>query len=161
MLSYSKASHGEPRGAQSGHKHRQLARQVGGATLIHDDSMAIIFNTPITFNAGEVFHFGSLSYIVDQEGILHRIADPSEKRSSPVALIAGVGSSCLTPARTTLTNSKAWKPQPTSAPCRIAPTSGEPRAITTHVARATKATPLSRRSPLSTSPTRVWTRITR
>jgi hypothetical protein len=32
--------------------------------------MAIIFNTLVTFNAGEVFRFGSLSYNADQEGIL-------------------------------------------------------------------------------------------
>jgi hypothetical protein len=70
--SCSKASRGEPRGAQSGHKHRQLSHQVVGVTLIHDVSMAIIFNTPITFNVGEVFRFGSLSCIVDQEGVLHR-----------------------------------------------------------------------------------------
>jgi hypothetical protein len=92
MSSCSKTSHGEPCGAQSGHKHRQLTRQVGGATLIHVDSMAIIFNTPIAFNVGEVFCFGSLSCIADQEGILHRIVDPSEKRSSPMASIEEVGS---------------------------------------------------------------------
>jgi hypothetical protein len=57
---------------------------VGGATLKHDDSMAIIFNTMITFNAGEIFYFGSISYIVDQEDILHCIADPSGKKSSLV-----------------------------------------------------------------------------
>jgi hypothetical protein len=36
-----------------------------GATFIHDDSMGIIFNTPVTFIVGEVFHFGSLSCIAD------------------------------------------------------------------------------------------------
>jgi hypothetical protein len=47
--------------------------------------MAIIFNTMITFNAGGIFYFGSISYIMDQEDILHRIADPSRKKSSLVA----------------------------------------------------------------------------
>jgi hypothetical protein len=47
--------------------------------LKHDNSMAIIFNTPITFNAGEIFRFGSISCIEDQEGILHCIVDPSGK----------------------------------------------------------------------------------
>jgi hypothetical protein len=47
--------------------------------------MAIIFNTSITFNAEEIFHFGSIYCIADQEGNLHRIADPSRKKSSPVA----------------------------------------------------------------------------
>jgi hypothetical protein len=54
--------------------------------------MAITFNTMITFNAGEIFHFGSISCVVDQEGILHRIGDPSRKKSSPVAqkVVAGL-----------------------------------------------------------------------
>jgi hypothetical protein len=55
--------------------------------LIHDDSMAIIFNTPIAFNTGEEFRFGSLFCIADHKGILHRITDPSEKTSSPMAPI--------------------------------------------------------------------------
>jgi hypothetical protein len=116
--------------------------------LIHHNSMAIIFDTLITFNAREVIRFGSLSCITDQEGVLHRIAVPSESRSSPMEPIAPM-------------NSKVRKPQPTFASCRIAPASGRPRAITTHVARSTKAAHLSRRTPLSMSPTRVWTRITR
>jgi hypothetical protein len=69
-----------------------LARQVGGAMLIHDDSMDIVFNTPTIFNAGEVFRFGSLSHITDRKGVLHRIADPSEKRYSLMASIAEAGS---------------------------------------------------------------------
>jgi hypothetical protein len=60
-----------------------------GATLIHDDSTAIIFNTLVSFNAGEMFCFGSLYCIAEQEGVLHRITDPSEKRSSSVAPICG------------------------------------------------------------------------
>ena len=62
-------------------------------TLIPKDHMAIIFNTPIIFNAGEVFRFGSLSCIADREGVLHRIADPSEKRSYLRAPITKAGSS--------------------------------------------------------------------
>lgn len=50
--------------------------------MINDDSMAINFKTMITFNPGEVFHFKSISGIVDQEGALHRIADPSRKKPS-------------------------------------------------------------------------------
>jgi hypothetical protein len=37
--------------------------------------MAITFNTAIVFNVKEVFHFGSLSYITDRRGILHRVVD--------------------------------------------------------------------------------------
>jgi hypothetical protein len=120
--SYPKASYGEPCSAGSGHKHRQLARQVGDATMIHDDSMDIIFNTPIFFNAGEIFHFGSLSCIADREGVLHRIMDPSKKRSSLMASITKAGSPHLTSTRTTPTNSKARRPQPTFAQHRIVST---------------------------------------
>jgi hypothetical protein len=59
--------------------------------LIYDNSMAIVFNIAVTFNVVEIFCFGSLSCIADQEGILHRIANPSEKRSSSMALNAGAG----------------------------------------------------------------------
>jgi hypothetical protein len=54
--------------------------------------MAIVFNTSIIFNVGEVFHFGSLLCITDRKGILHRIANPSEKGSSLMAPIADAGS---------------------------------------------------------------------
>lgn len=37
--------------------------------------MTITFSTATIFNAGEVFHFGTLSYITDRRGVLHRIAD--------------------------------------------------------------------------------------
>jgi hypothetical protein len=104
--SYPKASCGEPRGAQLGHKHRQVARQVGGVMLIPDDSMAIVLNTPSIFNVGEVFRFGSLSCIVDREGVLHHITDPSEKRLSPRASTTEAGSSHPTSAKTTLMISK-------------------------------------------------------
>jgi hypothetical protein len=67
----------------------------------------------------------------------------------------------LTLARTMPTNSKVRKPQLTSTPHRIGPTSDGLRAKTIHVARSAKATPLSRRTPLSTPPTRVWIRMTR
>jgi hypothetical protein len=83
-----------------------LACQVGGVTLIHNDSMAIIFNIPITSNVGEIFYFGSLSYIADQEGVLHHITDPSDKRTSLMAPNVEVGLSHLTPARTAPKNSK-------------------------------------------------------
>jgi hypothetical protein len=46
--------------------------------------MAITFNTMITFIAEEIFHFGSIS-CADRGGILHYIANPSRKKSSPVA----------------------------------------------------------------------------
>jgi hypothetical protein len=108
-----------------------------------------------------MFHFGSLSFIADQEGVLHRIMSPSEKIFSLRTPILGAGSFHRTPTRNTPTNSEARKPQLASAPRRIAPASGGPRAITTLMAQPTKVAPLSRRTPLSTSPNQVWTRITR
>ena len=123
-----------PYGAQSNHKHRQLVHQVGGAMLIHANSMAIIFNTLIIFNVGEVFRFGSLSCIPDRKGILHRIADPSEKGCSLMVPIADAGSPHMTLARTTPTNSKVRRPQPTSAPRKTAAAAARPRAIVAPVA---------------------------
>jgi hypothetical protein len=60
--------------------------------LINDDSMAITFNTMITFNAREVFHFGSIPCIADRGGILHRIVDPPWKKPSLVVPKAAAGS---------------------------------------------------------------------
>ncbi|AQK47479.1 Signal recognition particle 9 kDa protein [Zea mays] len=97
--------------------------------------MAIIFCIPVTFNAREIFCFGSLSCIVDQKCILHRIANPSGKRSSPMAPNAGAGSPRLSPTRTTPTNSKVRGSRPASALHRIVLAWGGTRTITTHIAR--------------------------
>jgi hypothetical protein len=37
--------------------------------------MAITFSVAIIFNAGEVFHFRTFSFIADRKGILHRVMD--------------------------------------------------------------------------------------
>jgi hypothetical protein len=87
--------------------------------------------------------------------------DTSEKRSSLMGPIAEAGSPHLTSARTTSTNSKARRRQPTYVPHRIEPTLGRPGTIAALVSRLTEALPLTRRTPLSTSPTRVKTHITR
>jgi hypothetical protein len=84
----------------------KLASQVGAMMLIYDDSMAIVFNIPVTFNVAEIFFFGSLSCIVDQEGTLHHIADSFRKRSFLMVPNAGAGLPRPTPARTVPTNSK-------------------------------------------------------
>jgi hypothetical protein len=64
-------------------KHRQLARQVGGVSTIQASSMAVTFYSQITLRPGSVFCFGTISSVADEEGILHRIADPPEKKSPP------------------------------------------------------------------------------
>jgi hypothetical protein len=64
-------------------KHRQLARQVGGVSTIQASSMVVAFYSKITLRAGSVFCFGTISSVADEEGTLHRIADPPEKKSPP------------------------------------------------------------------------------
>jgi hypothetical protein len=44
--------------------------------------MAIIFQHKIALRPGSVFCFGTISSVADEEGILHRIADPLEKKPS-------------------------------------------------------------------------------
>jgi hypothetical protein len=45
--------------------------------------MAITFHNKITFRPGSMFCFGTISSIEDEEGTLHRIADPPRKKSPP------------------------------------------------------------------------------
>jgi hypothetical protein len=112
-------------------KHRQLARQVGGVSTIQASSMAVTFNSKITMCPGSVFCFGTISFVADEEGILHRIADPPEKKSPP-------------------TNPEnAGEAQPPALRKKIV--FGKPGAESS----------LTRKTPLSTSPTKEWTRIAR
>jgi hypothetical protein len=80
---YPKAPLGVTLGARSGPKHRQLARQIGGVSLIQASSMAITFQYKIALRLGSVFCFGTISSVADEEGILHRITGPPEKKPSP------------------------------------------------------------------------------
>jgi hypothetical protein len=50
--------------------------------LIYDSSMVVTFTTMISFPAGEIFHFGSLSYIVDQKDDLYSVADAGKEALS-------------------------------------------------------------------------------
>jgi hypothetical protein len=112
-------------------KHRQLARQVGGVSTIQASSMVVIFNSKITMRPGSVFCFGTISSVADEEGILHRIADPPEKKSPP-------------------TNPEnAGEAQPPALRKKIV--SGKSGAEGS----------LTRKTSLSTSSTKEWTRITR
>jgi hypothetical protein len=91
--------------------------------------MAITFYSKIAMCPGSVFCFGTLSSVADEEGILHRIADPPEKKSPP-------------------TNSEnAGETQPPALRRKIV--SG----------KAGAGSSLTRKTPLSTSPTKEWTRI--
>jgi hypothetical protein len=93
--------------------------------------MAVTFHSKITMRPGSVFCFGTISSVADEEGILHRIADPPEKKSPP-------------------TNSEnAGETQPPALRKKIV--SGKAGARSS----------LTRETPLSTSPTKEWTRIAR
>jgi hypothetical protein len=50
--------------------------------LIRASSMAITFKCKITLRPRTMFYFGTISCIADEEGTLHRIADPPEKKLS-------------------------------------------------------------------------------
>jgi hypothetical protein len=45
--------------------------------------MAVTFHSKITLRPGSVFCFGTISSVPDEEGTLHRIADPPKKKSPP------------------------------------------------------------------------------
>jgi hypothetical protein len=45
--------------------------------------MAVTFQCQIAFCPGSVFCFATISFVADEKGVLHRIADPPEKKPSP------------------------------------------------------------------------------
>jgi hypothetical protein len=96
--------------------------------------MAITFQHKIVLRPGSVFCFGTISSLVDEEGTLHRIADPPERK--PSSTISGKA------------RAKQEKAQPPAL--RAKTTSCKPGA----------EGPSTRRTPLSTSSTEKWTQIT-
>jgi hypothetical protein len=93
--------------------------------------MAVTFHSKITLRPGSVFCFGTISSVADEEGTLHRIADPPENKSPP-------------------TNSEnVGEGQPPALQKKIVP------------GKSGAEGPLTRRTPLSTSPTKEWTQIAR
>jgi hypothetical protein len=112
-------------------KHRQLARQVVGVSTIQASSMAVTFYSKITLRPGSIFCFGTISSVADEEGTLHRIADPPEKKSPPTNF------------------ENAGEAQPPALRKKIV--SGKSGA----------EGPLTRRTPLSTFPTKEWTQTAR
>jgi hypothetical protein len=97
--------------------------------------MAVTFLHKIIFRPGSTFCFRTISSIADEEGTLHRIADPTKRRSSS-EISRKIGA-------------RQEKAQPPMLRKKIA--SGKPEA----------QGPSTRRTPLSTSPTKEWTQITR
>jgi hypothetical protein len=104
-------------------------------SLIQASSMVITFQHKIILCPGSVFCFGTISSVADEEGTLHRIADPPE-RKSPSNISEKIGA-------------KQEKAQPPALREKF--TFGKLGA----------EGPSTRRTPLSTSPTKKWTRITR
>jgi hypothetical protein len=97
--------------------------------------MAVTFHRKITLRPGSVFCFGTISSVADEEGTLHRTADPPRKKSPP-------------------TNSenigvRMEKEQPPALRKKIA------------FSKPGAEGPLTQRFPLSTSPTKEWTQIAR
>jgi hypothetical protein len=104
-------------------------------SLIQASSMVVIFQHKIALRPRSVFCFGTISSVVDEEGILHRIADPPEKKpSSKISEKAGIRQQIAQPPA--------------------------PRAKTTSCKSGAESS-FTRRTPLSTSSTEEWTQITR
>jgi hypothetical protein len=97
--------------------------------------MAITFQHNIILRPGSVFFFGTISSVADEEGTLHRIADPPERKSSS-KISEKIGA-------------KQGKAQP--------PTLREKITFSKLGAEG----PSNQRTPLSTSSTEEWTQITR
>ena len=97
--------------------------------------MAVTFHRKITLCPGSVFYFGTISSIADEEGTLHRITDLPKKKS--------------TPTRSENIGVKKEKAQPPALRKKIA------------FRKPGAEGPLTRRTPLSTSPTKEWTQIAR
>jgi hypothetical protein len=97
--------------------------------------MAITFQHKIVFRPGSMFCFGTISFVADDKGTLHRIADPPERK--PSSTISG---------KTGAKHEKAQSPA-----LRAKTTSCKPGA----------EGPSTRKTPLSTSSTKKWTQITR
>jgi hypothetical protein len=49
--------------------------------------MALTLQHKIALRPGSVFCFGTISFMADEEGTLHRIADPPERK--PSSIISG------------------------------------------------------------------------
>jgi hypothetical protein len=97
--------------------------------------MSITFQHKIILCPGSVFCFGTISSVADEEGTLHRITDPPERK--PSSTIFGKA------------EAKQEKAQPPAL--RAKTTSCKPGA----------EDPSTQRTPLSTSSTEKWTQITR
>jgi hypothetical protein len=97
--------------------------------------MAVTFQHKIILRPGSVFCFGTISSVADEEGPLHRIADPPERKSSS-KISEKIGA-------------KQGKAQPPALREKVT------------FSKLGAEGPSTRRTPLSTSPTEKWTQIAR
>jgi hypothetical protein len=114
--------------------------------LIKVSSMDVTFKNKITLSPGAMFRFGTISCIAYEEGTLHRAADPVEKK--PSSGIPREAKARLRAAPSLIARGKM-------VPCKLgfrSPREKEDRSV---------GASLTRKTPLSTSPTKEWTRITR
>jgi hypothetical protein len=102
---------------------------------IQASSIVVTFQHQIILCPGSVFCFGTISSVADEEETLHRIADPPERKSSS-KISEKIGA-------------KQGKVQPPVLQKKITFSKLGAEGLST------------RRTPLSTSPTEEWTRITR
>jgi hypothetical protein len=97
--------------------------------------MAVTFQHKIILRPGSMYCFGTISSVADEEETLHRIADPPEKKSSS-KISEKIGA-------------KQGKAQPPALREKIT------------FNKLGVEGPSTQRTPLSTAPTKKWTRITR
>jgi hypothetical protein len=97
--------------------------------------MAVTFHRKNTLRPGSMFCFGTISSVADEEGTLHRIADPPRKKS----------------------------PSTTSENVEVRQGKAQLPALRKKIAFSKPGAegPLTRKTPLSTSPTKEWTQIAR
>jgi hypothetical protein len=131
---------------RSNTRHRQLACQVGAVSLVKANSIAIIFKNKIALNPGAMFRFGTISCIADKEGTMHHVEDTPEKRPTSEILREAGASPQATPLL--------------AAQGKMAPRKPGLKSPRRMEGQSVGASP-TRRTPLSTSPTKEWTRITR
>jgi hypothetical protein len=97
--------------------------------------MAITSKCKITLRPRTMFCFGTISSITDEEGTLHRVADPPEKKLSPEIPRGARAEQRVAPPLASRGKMTSYKPKVESSP--------------------------TQKALLSTSPTKEWTRITR
>ena len=80
-------------------------------SLIRASSMAITSKCQIALCPGTMFCFGTISSIADEEGTLHRVADPLEKKLSSEILREAIAERRVVPPPASLGKMTPHKPK--------------------------------------------------